>query len=374
MDWRNSMTSEVYFTDFRSRSSKENKLTRIRELYDQAGFEELGRRDDLTAVKLHFGEEGNDTYLNPVFVRQIVDKIKERGAKPFVTDTNTLYYGSRHDSIQHLITAIKHGFDYAVIGAPVIIADGMLGENYQEVEINLKHFRRVKIAGDIEEAQIMMVISHFKGHGMSGFGGAIKNLGMGCAAVPGKIEQHECAKPLTTNGCARCGSCIISCPTSAITMEKAGAQIDYDACIGCNNCFNVCPESAITLDWESIPTFIEKMTEYALGAVRNKRGRVGYMNFLLDITPDCDCVPWSDTPIVPDIGILASKDPVAIDTASYDLVNQQTGFKNSMLLKNYDQGKDKFKGLYGKIDSQIQLNYGEKIGLGSKDYELVRID
>ncbi|MGB9936370.1 MAG: DUF362 domain-containing protein [Methanobacterium sp.] len=367
------MVSKVYFSDFRSRNSKENKISKIKNLFKAAGFENIINRGDLTAIKLHFGEKGNDSYINPVFVRQIVDIMKKAGAKPFLTDTNTLYYGSRRNTVDHLNTAILHGFDYAVAGAPLVIADGIKGENEIEIEINLKHFKTAKIAGAIENADSMVVLSHFKGHGMSGFGGAIKNLAMGCASPEGKLEQHECVKPIINENCIACGKCIASCPVSAMTIEEEISKINYEACIACNNCFMVCPESVIDLEWENITPFIEKMTEYAYGAVKNKKDRICYINFLMDITPDCDCVPWSDASIVPDIGILASYDPVALDTASYHLVNEQCGFKDSSLSHNHEKGADKFKGLYENIDGDIQMKYGQEIGLGSMEYELIRI-
>lgn len=365
--------SKVYFSDFRSRNSRENKINKIRKLFKAAEFENIINKNDLTAIKLHFGERGNDSYINPVFVRQIVDKVKETGAKPFLTDTNTLYLGSRHNSVDHTITAIEHGFDYAVAGAPIVIADGILGNNEKKIEINKKHFKEVKIAGDIEKSDSMIVMSHFKGHGMSGFGGAIKNLAMGCASAFGKIQQHECAKPVVKGACIACGKCVGICPEGAMTIIDQKSVIDYDRCIGCNFCLEACPDSVIDLDFENIPVFIEKMTEYAYGAVKNKEGKVGYINFLMNITPDCDCVPWSDAPIVSDIGILASFDPVAIDVASLDLVNEQCGFKNSLLHRNFEKGEDKFKGIWSKIDGSIQLKYGEEIGLGSRDYKLIEI-
>lgn len=365
--------SRVYFSDFRSRSSKDNKINKIKKLFKAAGFQDVINEKDLTAIKLHFGEKGNDSYINPVFVRKIVDEVKNAGAKPFLTDTNTLYYGSRHNAVNHLNTAILNGFDYAVAGAPLIIADGVRGHNQVEIEINLKHFKTAKIAGDIERSDSMVVLSHFKGHGMSGFGGAIKNLAMGCASLEGKLEQHECAKPVISEECIACGKCIQACPISAMYMEDDRSGINYQKCIACNNCLLLCPESVIDLDWDTIQPFIEKITEYAYAAVKNKQDRTAYMNFLMDITPDCDCVPWSDSPIVPDIGILASNDPVALDMASYNLVNKQCGFKDSLLSDNYEEGGDKFRGLYHKIDGAIQMKYGQKIGLGTMKYELIKI-
>ncbi len=367
------MASKVYFTDFRSKSSEDNKVNKVKKLFEAAKFKNFIEHEDIVAVKLHFGEQGNDSYISPVLVRQVVDKIVAANAKPFLTDTNTLYYGSRHDSHDHIKTAILHGFDYAVSGAPLIIADGLRGENWSNVMIGQKHFENVKIAGDIISSDGMIVLSHFKGHEMAGFGGAIKNLAMGCAAAPGKIEQHECSKPVIMDGCTSCGNCIDTCPKSAFVVSEKGSAINYEKCIACNNCIGACPESLIKLDWSTMEEFIERMTEYALGAVKNKAKKIGYMNFLMNITPECDCLPYSDSPIVPDIGIMASNDPVALDAACYDIVNKQNGLKNSMLSHNLHQGEDKFRGLWQNIDGRKQITYGHEIGLGNLKYDLIDI-
>ena len=364
------MSAKVYFSNFRSRTQEENKTSKIKNLFDKAGFNESIQDDDLTAIKLHFGEMGNDAFLKPVFVRPVVEKTLDCHGKPFLTDTNTLYYGSRHNSVDHIQTAIKNGFAYAVTNAPVIIADGICGDNWVTVKVDLKHFKEVKIAGDIENSDSMLVLSHFKGHGMSGFGGAIKNLAMGCAAAPGKIEQHQSCKPIITDKCNACGKCVDSCPVSVISIQETNAVIQMESCIACNNCLANCPELAIQMDYDSLPEFMERMVEYAFGAVKNKKGKVGYINFLMDITPDCDCEAFSDAPIVPDIGIMASKDPVALDKASYDLVNQQTGLEDSLLENHHHQGADKFRGVWEEVDSLIQLRYAEKIGLGTTKYDL----
>jgi len=370
---RDFMTSEVYFADLRSEGEDENKTNKISKLFKASGFDNLINEDDLTAVKLHFGELGCDTYIKPVFTRAVVDEIKKIGADPFLTDTNTMYYGGRHNSVVHIQTAIKHGFGYAVTGAPIIIADGIYGDSFVEIEIGKKHFSKVKIAKDILEANSTIVLSHFKGHGMSGFGGAIKNLGMGFASVSGKLEQHEVAKPIITESCIGCGDCVPSCLRYSLSLKDEKASIDYSLCIGCNACMDACREGAIDLDWDCMPPFIERMTEYAYGAVKGREDKIGYINFLVDITPDCDCVNWSDAPIVPDIGIVASRDPVAIDRASYDLVNQERGFTNSRLENHHEVGEDKFRGVWTQVDGTIQLRYGEEIGLGEQDYELIKI-
>jgi hypothetical protein len=368
------MKSEVYFANLRAFSDQESTTAKVQRLFDCAGFSDVVHKDDRTAIKLHFGERGNDGFISPVYVRQVVEKVKTCGGNPFLTDTNTLYLGSRSNAVDHITTAVLHGFDFAVTGAPIIIADGLFGKNVTQVTINKKHFTTVAIAGDIALADSMIVLSHFKGHIVSGFGGAIKNLAMGCSPPEGKRAQHN-ARPFTLPGrCLGCGTCVEVCPKTAITIEHTKSVIDRDLCIGCFECMHACPEHAIDINWETeIPVFLERMVEHAYGAVRSKGKKVGYMNFLIRITPDCDCFPFSDTPIVPDIGILASKDPVAIDAASYDLVNQQTGFTDSLLTTHHQKGEDKFKGVHAQTDGYRQLKYAEEIGMGTTEYELIAI-
>lgn len=368
------MPSKVYFSNLRTKGEKGSKVNKVGALFDHARLGQLIKKGDLTAIKLHFGERGNDSHISPVLVRPVVDGIKARGAKPFLTDTNTLYSGSRHDAVDHLVTALEHGFDYTVTGAPLVISDGLKGDNFKEVQIGKKHFSSVKLARDIVAADSMVVMTHFKGHDMAGFGGAIKNIGMGGAAVVGKKEQHACRMAVKRDSCIGCGSCQKVCPEGAISREKGKASVAAELCIGCGECMTVCPENAIDFDWASaILPFVERMTEYAYGVAKSHKGRIGYMNFLTNITPDCDCCPWSDAPIVPDIGFLASTDPVAIDQASFDLVNAQLGTSGSMLGKNLEAGGDKFRGLRPNTEPTYQLSYGEEIGLGSRSYKMITL-
>ncbi len=369
------MSSKVYFINFRSDSKKNNIPNKLKRLYDKAGIKEILSENDAIAIKIHFGEKGTHTYIHPVFVRQIVDKAKESNANPFLTDTNTLNTGSRTNSISHIQTAIENGFAYSVVNAPIIIADGLYSKNSIEVEINKNHFETVKIAGDIYNSNSMIVLSHVKGHGMAGFGGTIKNLAMGCASAAGKQIQHSDAKPkIMDKECIGCSICAKNCPVDTISIENGKAFIDIEKCIGCGECTTVCPKRAIEVQWESdSDKFLEKMAEYAYGAVQNKKGKVAYFNFVMNVTPLCDCVPWSDAPIVNDIGILASFDPVAIDQASLDLIDQQMGNKDSALSCNHEPGQDKFGGLHGNVNGRRILEYGESIGLGVRDYELIEI-
>ncbi|WP_292365635.1 MULTISPECIES: DUF362 domain-containing protein [unclassified Methanoculleus] len=366
--------ADVYFANLRARSHRESKVEKIRRLFDAAGFAEVVRPDDLTAVKLHAGERGCDTYLHPVFARQVVDKVKERGAHPFITDTATLYAGSRADAVRHTVTAIEHGFDYAVAGAPVIVADGLKGGYWREVAIDAGHFGSVRIAGSILDADSMIVLSHVKGHDLAGFGGAIKNLAMGCAPPSGKAEQHAGRPFVEIERCGGCGKCTTVCPQAAMTLADGRAVLNPEHCVGCGDCMRSCPTGAIEFDWTTeIRPFIERLCEYALGAVRGKPGRVGYINFLLNITPDCDCVPWSDAAIVPDIGILASTDPVAIDHASLDLINSEQGVARTLLTENLAPGEDKFKGVWDYTDGEYQIAYAAGIGLGHASYRLIEV-
>jgi uncharacterized Fe-S center protein len=368
------MSTKVYFCNLRTRTEKGNKVNKIGELFNEAGLGDTVRPGDLTAIKIHFGERGNDGYINPVFVRKVVDRVKSRGGNPFLTDTNTLYSGSRHNAVDHLVTALEHGFDYTVTGAPLIISDGLRSDNYLEVEIGKKHFKSVKLARDIVTADGIIALTHFKAHEMTGFGGAIKNIAMGGAPAIGKKEQHSCRMDVKRDLCVGCGACASVCPEGAITLPESKAQISAEDCIGCGECLTVCPEKAIDINWEAdLPNMVERMTEYAYGVTRPHPKKMGYINFLINITPDCDCAPWSDAPIVPDIGFIASTDPVAIDQASYDLVNRQIGLADSLLATNLEAGSDKFKGLRHNTNGELQLSYGEEIGLGSRKYELVTL-
>ena len=366
--------SRVFFTDIRS-DTKRNLFDKIDGLLNRVGLEGKFGKGELVAVKLHFGERGNTSYIRPNFVRRVVDNIKDTGARPFLTDTNTLYVGSRAESASHLVTAIENGFDYAVAGAPLIIADGLRSENVERVPVEGRHFREVSIGGSIASADGMVVLTHFKCHELTGFGGAIKNLGMGCAAREGKLAQHSELSPVVDReGCTACATCIKWCPAGAIEMVKGKAFIDEETCIGCGKCIIVCPEKTIRIRWSGASAAVqEKMAEYATGAVKGKRGKQIFLNFIVQVTPSCDCYGHTDAPIVPDVGILASADPVAIDQASADLVNMQAGLANTALATGHEPGGDKFRGVHPEVDWEVQLEAAAGLGLGEREYDLVDI-
>jgi uncharacterized protein len=365
------MASIVHFIDFRS-SIKENILSKLNRLMNTAGMNDRVKKRDLVAVKLHFGEMGNTAFIRPVYIRQIIQSIKSIGAFPFLTDANTLYAGTRGDSVHHLTTAIQNGFSYSVVEAPLIIADGLRGRTETAVTIHQKNFKEVYIGTEIVNADALISVAHFKGHELSGFGGAIKNVGMGCASRRGKMEQHSNLSPkIVKKKCVACGECVAHCAQKAITLIDKKAKIDPEKCIGCGECILVCATEAIQIQWsQTIPIFLENMVEYAYGVLKDKAGKTFFINFINAVSPACDCYAYNDAPIVRDIGIVASTDPVAIDQASVDLVNREAALPHTCLQTNTGAGEDKFKGIYPNVEWQQQLDYAEQIGLGSKNYEL----
>lgn len=365
------MDSAVYFIDLRA-THKENFLDKLHRLLLTAGLSDAIRKKDLVAIKLHFGEKGNTAFIRPVFVRKIVEAVQKEGGIPFLADANTLYAGTRSDSPSHLTTAIQNGFAYSVVNAPIVIADGLRGKSETAVEINRKRFKKVYIASEIVQADALISVAHFKGHELSGFGGTIKNVGMGCASRKGKMAQHSTLCPkIKKKKCIGCGDCVAHCSQNAISLVGDKALISEASCIGCGECILICQSSAIEVQWnQSIPVFLENMVEYALGVLNNKSGKTLFINFLTNISPACDCYSMNDAPIVRDIGVVASKDPVAVDQASVDLVNREQGLPVSCLTPAPGPGEDKFRRIYPQVDWEIQLEYAQQIGLGIRSYRL----
>jgi uncharacterized Fe-S center protein len=369
------MTADVFFMDLQA-TSKENLPQKLSRLVKKAGMKNILSKNDLTAVKIHFGEQGNTAYIRPVFIRKIIQTIKQFNAKAFLTDANTLYVGTRSNSVSHIHTAIENGFSYSSMDCtPIIIADGLMGKNEAKIKINKKNCKHVYIGSEVIEANALISVAHFKGHELSGFGGTLKNIGMGCASRRGKLDQHSNVSPkIKRKTCIGCRECAKHCPPEAIFLENKKAYIDTEKCIGCAECIVRCPTESVTINWnQDVPTFLEKMMEYTLGVLQNKTDKSLFINFITDIAPKCDCLPYSEAPIVNDIGVIASTDPVAIDQASADLVNQQKGLPGTVLTTNLEPGEDKFKGLYPYVDWEHQLDYAQELGLGTREYKLIKL-
>lgn len=348
-------------------------IARLDLLLEASGMKAIAGTNDLVAVKLHFGESNETGHVRPRFLRRIVGWLLKQGARPFLTDCNTLYRGARSDSVAHLRAAAEHGFTYAAVGAPVIIADGLHGTSEVRLPVRGRHVQEAPFGAELVKADSILSVAHFKGHEISGFGGAIKNLGMGGASRAGKLEQHSTTRPYVRAGCVACGVCASWCPADAITVGER-AEIDPEKCIGCAECIVVCPEKAVSIRWnESADVFQRKMVEYLAAVAALKPGRIGYVNFITDVHPLCDCYGAAKVSIVPDIGVTASMDPVAIDQACYDLVNDAPVAKGSDISQNYRRGGDKFRDLHSDVDPTEQLRHAEELGLGTRDYHLIEI-
>ncbi|AEF93665.1 4Fe-4S ferredoxin iron-sulfur binding domain-containing protein [Desulfotomaculum nigrificans CO-1-SRB] len=368
------MTAKVYFADTRA-NVKQNLLDKLERLFVRSGIKDIVAPKDLVAIKVHFGERGNTAYIRPQFLRRVVDKVKEQGGKPFLTDANTLYVGSRANAVDHLQTAIENGWGYAVVNAPLIIADGLTGKEYTNVEVNLKHFKEVKIGSAALHADAFIAVSHLKGHELTGYGGVLKNIGMGLGSRSGKQMMHSDVKPaIDLEKCTGCRKCHQWCPAGAISMgEDKKSFIAAELCMGCGECTVSCPFGAIEVNWKTEPDVIqEKIAEYTYGVLKHYPGKCGFITFVNNVSPECDCCGWNDAPIVRDIGILASLDPVALDQACIDLINQEHGLPGSRL-EGQPHGSDKFRALWPNVDWRKGLEYAESIGLGTRKYELIKI-
>ncbi len=373
------MANEVYFTDLRSTPGKD-LLFKLEKLVRKAGIEKFDCKDKFTAIKIHFGEPGNLAFLRPNFAARIVDILTSMGAKVFLTDCNTLYSGGRSNAIDHLNSAMQNGYNPMSAKAQVIIADGLKGTNYREIQIDGEYCKAPKIGAAIADADAIISMSHFKGHELAGFGGALKNLGMGCASVGGKLELHSSSKPVVNrDSCCGCKLCEKNCAHDAIHIDKHHkAVINYENCVGCGQCIAVCQyDGVISPNNETSVMMNRKIAEYSKAVLLDKPHF--HINFILDISPECDCWNYNDTAIVPNIGIAASFDPVALDMACADMVNAAPVMNTENALTDklnghHDcHGHDKWKLIHPDTDWQSCLEHAEKIGLGSREYKLIKI-
>ncbi len=367
--------SIVYFTDLRAKPGS-NLPDKLERLARRAGLESLDLKDKFVAIKVHFGEPGNTAYLRPNFAARLAAMVAKAGGKPFLTDASTLYSGRRANALDHLDAAAENGFTAQTLGCPIIIADGLKGTEYREIEIRQKRCRTAKIASAIADADVLVSLNHFKGHELTGFGGAIKNLGMGSGSRGGKLEMHTGGQPVFfRDACTGCRMCYKHCAHGAISMDSQNkAVMDPSKCVGCGQCIAMCRYDAVRPnDQGGVLDSCERIAEYALAAVKDKP--CFHVNLILDVSPNCDCWAHSDMPIVPNLGMAASLDPVALDAACADLVNAAPALPGSELFdkRAFTPGSDKFTHLYPGTDWRATLRHAEEIGLGKMDYRLERI-
>ncbi len=367
------MASKVYWADFRAdfRENLQQKLTR---LMKTAGMGEIDFDNKYVAIKMHFGEPGNLAFLRPNWAKTVADFVKERGGKPFLTDCNTLYVGGRKNGLDHLDTAMLNGFNPMTTGCQVIIADGIKGNDEVEVPVEGgEYVKNAKIGRAVMDADVFISLTHFKGHESAGFGGALKNIGMGCGSRAGKMEQHNAGKPhVVQKHCVGCKMCTKICAHDAISVQDRKAAIDHSKCVGCGRCIAVCARNAITVNFdESHTNLSRKMSEYAKAVVDGRP--CFHISLIIDVSPNCDCHAENDAAIVPNVGMFASFDPVALDMACVDAVNTQPILRGSAADIGDCHDQDHFHCIHPDTDWMSCLEHAEKLGLGPREYELIKI-
>ena len=371
--------SKVYFADFRCPSWRENLPQKLARLIMSAGFGDIDMEDKYVAIKMHFGEPGNLAYLRPNWARVVVDLVKSQGGKPFLTDCNTLYVGGRKNGLDHIESAYQNGFNPYNTGCHILIADGLKGND--EVEIPVEggeYVSSAKIGRAVMDADVFVSLSHFKGHEMTGMGGALKNIGMGCGSRAGKMEQHSAGKPLVkAKKCVGCGSCAKICAHEAPMKGEDGKySIDESRCVGCGRCLAICPKDAILSRQDEAPAILnKKIAEYTKAVVDGRP--CFHISLVLDISPNCDCHAENDAPIAPNVGMFASFDPVALDQACADMVIAQPAFPNSVLFDekcDCDRSQsDLLIANHPNTDWKTCVEHAEKLGIGTRQYELIKI-
>lgn len=369
--------SKVYFTNMRTIPGL-NLLQKVEKLMRVAGMDKINFEKQFTAIKIHLGEPGNLAYLRPNYSKTVADFIKSLGGRPFLTDCNTLYTGRRKDALEHLDAAYENGYNPFCTGCHVIIADGLKGTDEALIPVDgAEYIKKAKIGRAISDADVIISMTHFKGHESTGFGGTIKNLGMGSGSRAGKMEMHSDGKlEVKTNKCMACGRCAKACANGAVEFGTAGkAEINESRCVGCGQCLAMCPFDAIKPIWsESLDRLCKKIAEYAKAVVQDKPNF--HISFVTDVSPNCDCRSENDLAIVPDIGIFASFDPVAIDQACADAVIKAPAEPGTLLqdmIKKYGKKEDYFHSAHPDTHWQTTLEHCEFLGMGTRNYELIEI-
>lgn len=371
--------SKVFFTNLRATANM-NLLQKLERLVKKAGIEQIDFTGKYTAIKIHFGEPGNLAYLRPNYAKVIADVVKSLGGKVFLTDCNTLYVGRRKDALEHLDAAYENGYNPFTTGCQIIIGDGLKGTDEAYVSVpGGEYVKEAKIGRAVMDADIFISLTHFKGHELTGFGGALKNIGMGCGSRAGKMEMHSDGKPhITQETCVGCKACAKMCAHSAITITDKKAKIDYARCVGCGRCIGACHFNAIGAAWdESNDVLNKKIAEYSLAVVKDRPHF--HISLVIDVAPFCDCHAENDLPIIPDIGMFASFDPVALDVACADMANKAPIISGSYLeeqlknISNKANQQDHFVTTHPETNWMSCVDHAEKLGIGVKAYELIEV-
>lgn len=373
--------AKVYFTDFRTPYGGDTMPGKLKKLIRKAGIDQLNLEGQFVAIKIHFGELGNVSYLRPNYARAVVDVVKELGGKPFLTDCNTLYPGSRKNALEHLYCAWENGFTPLTVGCPILIGDGLKGTDDIEVPVRGgEYVKNAKIGRAVMDADVIISMTHFKGHETTGFGGALKNLGMGCGSRAGKKEQHNNGKAYVQQEiCRGCRRCMRECANNGLVFdpETRKMHVDKEHCVGCGRCVGACNFDAIDFeDPNSSQMLNYRIAEYAKAVVD---GRPQFhISLVMDISPNCDCHVENDAPILPDVGMFASFDPLALDQACVDACMKCEPLPNSQLGEHmrdphFVDHHDHFTNSTPESEWQSCLSHAEKIGLGTRDYELIRL-
>ena len=372
--------SKVYYTDFRAKLGEGLPL-KLQRLIRTAGIGQIDMEGKFVAIKMHFGELGNLGFLRPNYARAVADVVKSLGGKPFLTDCNTLYPGSRKNALEHLYCAWENGFTPMTVGCPILIGDGLKGTDDVEVPVEGgEYVKAAKIGRAVMDADIFISLSHFKGHEMTGFGGAIKNIGMGCGSRAGKKEQHSNGKPvINADACRGCKRCLHECANNGLHFDEATRkmQVVTENCVGCGRCVGACNFDAIAFANDAATKELNcRMAEYTKAVID---GRPGFhISLVMDISPNCDCHAENDAPILPDIGMFCSFDPLALDQACVDACLRQQPLPGSQLYDNmHKEGfcdhHDHFENSTPESEYRTCLAHAEKIGIGSREYELIEM-
>lgn len=365
--------SKVYFSDFRAHYEC-NLLQKLHLLMSEAGLGSINFDKKFAAIKLHFGEPGNLSYLRPNYAKVVADFVKAKGGRPFLTDCNTLYVGRRKNALDHLDAAYENGFNPFQTGCQVIIADGLKGTDVAYVPIDGEYVKRAKIGAAIMDADVFISLNHFKGHEATGFGGALKNIGMGCGSRAGKMQMHSAGKPqVNKERCVHCGACYRHCAHHAISFdENKRAGIHHEKCVGCGRCIGVCNVDAIApASDESNEILNYKIAEYSLAVLKDRPHF--HISLVVDVSPNCDCHAENDVAIVPNVGMFASFDPVALDQACADAVNRQPVTPGSVLGEKEQPRQDHFHNMHPETNWESCLIHAEKIGIGRRAYDLIEV-